>query len=239
MIELYQGDCLEIMPQLIERGIKIDSCITDPPYGKTACKWDVIIPFAPMWDCLKRLRKDRTPIVLFGSEPFSSLLRVSNLKEYHHEWIWDKKSSGNYLNAKKMPLKKTENIMIFSKSVPFYYPQMVIGKLRKKGGYSTSKSFRKIVPSTYINDKYYPYDIINISNANHNKRLYPNQKPVSLIEYLIKTYTKESDLVLDFAAGSGTTGEACRNLNRNCILIEKEDNACLIIEKRLNIERIK
>ena len=240
--DLYEGDCLEIMQQIPDKSI--DAIITDPPYGTTACKWDSVIDLELMWIQLNRIIKDNSAIVLFGSEPFSSKLRMSNIKNYKYDWIWNKKLAGNGILAKIQPLKIHELVHIFSsKGKVFYYPQKTKGKLRKKltsnpkvseinGGDGIKRA-----KETY-NDLYYPISIQEFSLAGYRKnRLHPTQKPVALIEYLIKTYTKENELVLDFAAGSGTTGEACKNLNRQFILIEKEKEYCDIIEKRLNIKR--
>lgn len=223
------------MDKLIADGVKVDAIITDPPYGTTACKWDSVIPFDEMWIRLKALRKDRTPIVLFGSEPFSSALRMSNIKEYRHGWIWNKKQAGNPFLAKIAPLKVYENIEIFSQKKPNYYPQMRKGKMRKKGGCKIDNSITGTKANGYTqeNDLYYPTAILEITNAVKSGKLHPTQKPVALMEYLIKTYTNEGDTVLDFTMGSGTTGVACKNLNREFIGIEKDDKYFAICEERI------
>ena len=238
-VKLYQGDCLEIMDRLIEQGVKVDAIITDPPYGTTACKWDSVIPFDAMWERLKKLRKENTPIVLFGSEPFSSALRMSNIKEYKYDWVWNKKLAGNAILAKKQPLKFHENIIVFNSKI--YNPQKTIGKSRRKmtGGMDTnsaetirnSKSFQE----EYTNNLYYPQSIQEFSVAGYRgKNVHPTQKPIELMEYLIKTYTNEGDTVLDFTMGSGSTGVAALNTNRKFIGIELDENYFNIAEERIH-----
>ena len=236
-IQLYQGDCLEIMDKLIEEGVKVDAIITDPPYGTTACKWDSVIPFDEMWDRLNKLIKDNGAIVLFGSEPFSSKLRCSNLKNYKYDWVWNKKLAGNGILAKRQPLKIHENVIVFNSKI--YIPQMTTGKLRRKltnnlkiseinGGDGIKRA------TETFNDQYYPTSIQEFSIANLRRgRLHPTQKPVELLEYLIKTYTNENEIVLDFTMGSGSTGVACINTNRKFIGIELDDNYFNIAKKRI------
>ena len=238
MIDLYKGDCLEVMDELIAKGVVVDAIICDPPYGTTACKWDSIIPFDEMWLRLNKLIKPNGAIVLFGSEPFSSALRMSNIKNYKYDWVWNKKLAGNAILAKKQPLKIHELAHIFNSKI--YYPQKTKGKMRSKmtGGMDTnssetiqdSKSFQK----EYKNDEYYPKSIQDFSIAGMRRdRLHPTQKPVALMEYLIKTYTNENELVLDFTMGSGTTGVACKNLGRRFIGIELDENYFEIAKKRI------
>jgi len=229
---IYNEDCLEGMNRIDDKSV--DMILCDLPYGTTACKWDTIIPFEPLWEQYERVIKDNGAIVLFGSEPFSSALRMSNIKNFKYDWIWNKKLAGNGILAKRQPLKIHEIISVFNSNI--YIPQMTKGKMRKKMGLKESEitggnSFAK----EYVNDEYYPVSIQEFSIANLRRgRLHPTQKPVALFEYLIKTYTNEGDLVLDNCAGSGTTGVACKNLNRNYILIEKEPEYIDIINKRLN-----
>jgi DNA modification methylase len=232
MLKLLHGDCLELMKDIPDKSI--DAIITDPPYGTTDCKWDAVIPFDLMWKELNRIIKDNGSIVLFGSEPFSSHLRLSNIKNYKYDWVWNKKKQGNHGLAKYQPLKIHENILIFiGKS---YYPQMITGKIRKKGGYNVKNNIatgmKQINPK--LSDQYYPKSILEISNANQIGKVHPTQKPLELMEYLVKTYTQENDTVLDFTMGSGTTGLACKNLNRNFIGIEKDDNYFKIASDRIN-----
>lgn len=236
-VTLYKNDCLQVIDILIKDNIKFDAIITDPPYGTTACKWDSTIPFGEMWSRLNLLRKDKTPIVLFGSEPFSSALRISNIKEFKYDWVWNKKLAGNALLAKIQPLKIHEIISVFYKHN--YYPIKIKGKLRKKlacnlkiseihNGVGSSRC------NETFNDEYYPKSIVEFTMSNLRKnRLHPTQKSIKLLEYLIKTYTKENDLILDFTSGSGTTLIAALNTNRKCIGIEKEDTYCDVTIKRI------
>ena len=233
-VKLYQGDCLEIMPKL---DITFDACITDPPYGTTSCKWDSVIPFEPMWENLKRLVKDNGAICLFGSEPFSSKLRCSNLEMFKYDWIWEKTRNSNPMFARKRPLNFTENISVFSLLSPIYFPIMENGekyatrhrtKFNLQGSVFQGKDIGGIV-----RDKRFPKNILRFKSCYPNTTVHNTQKPVALIEYLVKTYTNENDIVLDFTAGSGTTGIACMETNRRCVLIEKEEKYCEITIKRL------
>ena len=238
MYKLYNGDCLEIMDRLIEEGIKVDCILTDPPYGTTACKWDTVIPFDKMWERLNKLIKPNGAIVLFGSEPFSSALRMSNIKNYKYDWIWEKEQGINQLNAKKMPLRNSENISVFYKKQCTYNPQF------KKGTpYKTNRcTYSKNIESTYgkqankvitTNEGYrYPLTIIKFNRELKN-RYHSTQKPIKLMEYLIKTYTNENEIVLDFTMGSGSTGVACMNTNRKFIGIELDNNYFDIASKRI------
>ena len=239
-IQLYQGDCLEIMDKLIEKGVKVDAIITDPPYGttgKTVCKWDIIIPFDEMWKRLNKLVKPNGAIVLFGSEPFSSALRMSNIKNYKYDWIWDKKKPSNFPLAKKQPMKYHENIIVFNKHN--YYPIMVKveGRKAKKGVNKDARVFNKGLDNPEYLDKIYtdkyPSSILEFSNADQRNRFHPTQKPVKLLEYLIKTYTNENELVLDFTMGSGSTGVACLNTNRKFIGIELDKKYFEIAKERI------
>jgi DNA modification methylase len=236
MITLLKGDCLEVMKQ-IESG-SVDAIITDPPYGTTACKWDSVIDFELMWEQLNRIIKPNGAIVLFGSEPFSSALRMSNIKNYKYDIIWHKKRPSNPMLAKKQVLKIHENISIFYKKFGTYNPQGLTetdGKPR--GGVNPSKtklgfgkSIKKPYKQTHTN---YPKSIQTFGTDN-SKNVHPTQKPILLMEYLIKTYTNENETVLDFTMGSGSTGVACKNLNRNFIGIEQDENYFEIAKKRIN-----
>jgi site-specific DNA-methyltransferase (adenine-specific) len=220
-VKLYNEDCLNILPTIPDKSI--DLILTDPPYGTTQCKWDIIIPFEKMWKELKRIIKDNNAIILFGNEPFSSALRMSNINNYKYDWKWNKKQCGNPLNAKKQPLKIYEDIMVFNKHN--YYPiKEIRGKLRKKGGLKKQPKHTGKVNLNFstINNSYYPTSIIEISNAKKKGKVHPTQKPIALLEYLIKTYTNKNETVLDFTMGSGSTGVACKNLNRDFIGIEKD-----------------
>ena len=234
MMQLIKGECIEVMKTIQDNSI--DAIITDPPYGTTACKWDSVIPFEPMWEQLNRIIKPNGAIVLFGSEPFSSALRMSNIKNYKYDWIWNKKKAGNFRAVKSMPLMDYEKISVFNHSRENYNPQMTIGKERKKGGYY-SKHEQALNSGTKakVNNLYYPKGIIEFSKANNkDSKLHPTQKPIALMEYLIKTYTNEGETVLDFTMGSGSTGVAAKNTNRNFIGIELDDNYFNIATNRIN-----
>ena len=241
----YQGDCLEVMKGIEDKSI--DMILADLPYGTTACKWDTVIPFEPLWIQYKRVIKDRGAIVLFGSEPFSSYLRMSNIKDYKYDWYWNKGKAGNFVQAKRMPLKLIECISIFSTGgkMPEYFPietdrvkPITRGVSSEKG---QIKNLNAAIPSrnkyaeTYFTKK--PTTLVNFGCV--RKTVHPTQKPVELLEYLIKTYTNEGDLVLDNCAGSGTTGVAAKNLNRNFILIEQDEKYCEVIKERVGCEIIK
>ena len=233
MGKLILGDCLEKMKDIPDGSI--DLVLTDPPYGTTACKWDSVIPFEPMWAHLKRVRKAKVAIVLFGSEPFSSILRVSNLKEFKYDWIWDKKKPGAFAIAKFRPLIKTENISVFANGKHNYYPikepqKKRTGKIYKS---SDSASVKYNDGKNRIYTEKYPKNVIEISNANQRGKVHPTQKPVKLMEYLIKTYTNEGETVLDFTMGSGTTGVACINTDREFIGIEKDEKYFEIAKQRI------
>lgn len=241
MNQAYLGDCLEVMDELIAKGVKVDAIITDPPYGTTACKWDSVIPFAPMWERLGKLIKPNGAIVLFGSEPFSSALRMSNIKQYKYDWVWNGKRSANFAQAPYMPLKPIENVIIFSQATiaanstnrMVYNPQGVFGvdrvcKGTKAYDHRPGRADQQPYAQTTSG---YPINLLEFAKESNTK--HPTQKPVALLEYLIKTYTNEGELVLDFTAGSGTTGVACINTRRDYILIEKEQKYYDIIHNRL------
>ena len=231
--ELWHGDCLELMKNIPDGSV--DLVLTDPPYGTTACKWDSVIPFEPMWEQLNRIIKPNGAICLFGSEPFSSALRMSNIKNFKYDWIWNKKLAGNGILAKKQPLKIHEIVSVFHSGI--YMPQMTKGRYRKKmtGGIKESEiTGGNAVVDEYSNDLYYPKSILEYGIGNMRKgRLHPTQKPIELLEYLIKTYTNEGEAVLDFTMGSGSTGVACVNTNRHFIGIELDEGYFNIAKKRI------
>ena len=233
--KLYQGDCLEVMDKLIEEGVKVDMILADPPYGTTRNKWDSIIPLNEMWKMLDKLVKPNGAIVLFAQTPFDKALGASNLKMLRYEWIWDKKLGTGHLNAKKMPMKQHENILVFYKKLPTYNPQMREGQPYHKTPSSTTSSNygKQIAMGGTSNGERYPISILEFSNANRNNRLHPTQKPVDLLEYLIKTYTNKGELVLDFVMGSGSTGVAALNINRRFIGIELDRNYFNIAKQRI------
>lgn len=224
LIEMFKGDCLDIMDKLIGKHITVDAIITDPPYGTTTCKWDNIIPFDAMWLRLNKIINPDGAIVLFGSEPFSSALRMSNIKNYKYDWIWNKKQTSNQLNAKKQPLKIHENIMVFNKHN--YFPIMRKGVYRKKGGCKVKSEIvgDSIMGYYTYSDEYYPVSIMqDFSNANRRNRFHPTQKPIALMEYLINTYTNKGETILDFTAGSFSTAISCINTQRNFVGIELDE----------------
>jgi len=245
MIQLFHGNCLDIMPTLPAQSV--DAVITDLPYGTTACKWDTIIPFAPMWEAVKHVLKPKGAFITTASQPFTSALVMSNPKWFKYEWIWNKQSKGNFMQANFQPLKIHENILVFSQSpatyakgkdAAVYYPQKVLGYIRKAAKSVYPNSWRDRTKSTYEvehkgSDSRFPKSIIEITSASHVGKTHPTQKPVALYEYLIKTYTNEGDTVLDMAFGSCTTGEACINTGRNFIGIEKDEKYFQIGKNRL------
>jgi len=234
MIELYKGDCLEVMKTIPDNSI--DAIITDPPYGTTACKWDSVIDFCLMWEQLNRIIKPNGAIVLFGSEPFSSALRMSNIKNYKYDWVW-KKAPFNFLNSKHQPLRNSENISVFYKKKSLYNRQKIEKikwRTHGKAGETTSVGKHKGLIQD-VDDYAFPRTIIeHIKKEDTTKIKHPTQKPVALMEYLIKTYTNENETVLDFTMGSGTTGLACKNLNRNFIGIELDDKYFEIATNRID-----
>jgi len=239
MEQLYLGDCLDILPTLKDKSI--DHILTDIPYGTTACKWDSIIPFEPMWKELKRIIKDNGCIALFGSEPFSSYLRTSNIKWFKYDWYWEKTKPSGFLNAKKQPLRKIEVVSIFYKKQCLYSPQNLIKKNKQNRNTvrldgKTSDVYGSVKKNYFqkITFTGYPNNLIKYNNVSGSGVLHPTQKPVALLEYLIKTYTNENDTVLDFTMGSGSTGVASKNLNRNFIGIEKDKDYFDIARTRIN-----
>tara|TARA_R110000787_G_scaffold206086_1_gene316332 strand:+ start:147 stop:890 length:744 start_codon:yes stop_codon:yes gene_type:complete len=240
MIDLRKGDCLEVM-KTIETG-SVDAIITDPPYGTTACKWDSVINFELMWEQLNRIIKPNGAIVLFGSEPFSSALRMSNIKNYKYDWIWEKSTVTGHLNAKKQPMRAYENILVFYNSQPVYNYQKTKGHKRKVSSAESKENCKKPEYvgnhelTGYDSTERYPRNVIKFATDKQKSKLHPTQKPIALMEYLIKTYTNENETVLDFTMGSGSTGVAAKNLNRNFIGIEMDDNYFQIATDRINKE---
>ena len=227
---LMQGDCLERMKE-IPAG-SVDMVLTDPPYGTTACKWDSIIPLEPMWEQLKRIIKPNGAIVLFGSQPFTSALIMSNPKMFKYCWVWEKHHTGQ-LNSKKQPLRNVEDVAVFYDKQCIYNPQFTIGVpyVLERKGYKGSEAYGKQRDHTTVSDgKRYPMQILQFKE----KMIYhPTQKPVALLEYLIKTYTNEGETVLDFTMGSCTTGIAALNTNRKFIGIELDENYFKISKDRI------
>jgi len=236
---IYNGDCLDILPEFS----KVDLVLTDPPYGTTACKWDSIIPLEEMWTQLKRIIKDNGAIVITAAQPFTTKLISSNYNMFKYCWYWDKVLPRGHLNAKKMPLRVIEDIVVFYKKSPIYNPQKTKGHKRKvsntiytKDGNGEQVYGKEIRNTFYDSDERYPNGKIIISTANQHNKVHPTQKPAALMEYLIKTYTNENETVLDFAMGSGSTLRAAKNLQRKAIGIEIEEKYCEIAAKRLEQE---
>ena len=245
-MQLILGDCLEKMKDIPDKSI--DMILCDLPYGTTACKWDTIIPFDKLWEQYERIIKPNGAIVLTASQPFTSALVMSNPKMFKYEWIWEKAVGSNFAALKYQPMKEHENILVFCKGTTVYNPikeeRKGSGKQRQKAGYANSKATAKtgqfiggIMDATKRTNDYeelrYPSSIQYFNNRDKDRGMHPTQKPVALMEYLIKTYTNENETVLDFTMGSGTTGVACENLNRNFIGIEKDETYFKIAQDRI------
>jgi DNA modification methylase len=236
-MNLLHGNCLELMKDI--KSGSVDAIICDPPYGTTACKWDSVIPFDLMWEQLNRIIKPNGAIVLFGSEPFSSALRVSNIKNYRYDWYWEKNACSNFFNMKNQAGKNVENISVFYKNKSVYNPIYEKGKGYKAVFGDIKGEQQNYTAKTKTNKgndgtKYLPKSIIKDIKILQRNKLHPTQKPVALMEYLIKTYTNEGETVLDFTMGSGSTGVACKNLNRNFIGIEMNYKYFEIAQNRIN-----
>ena len=247
MIDLRLGDCLEVMKQIPDKSV--DAIICDLPYGTTACKWDSVIPFEPLWEQYKRVIKDNGAIALTASQPFTSALVMSNAKWFKYEWVWEKSKGSNFIHSNYQPLKTHENIVIFgkngsaqgSKNPIKYFAQKTIGKPYDKGigtnkteilnGGMTKQNTIKLKNTDGFR---HPRSVQYFKTAENEGKLHPTQKPVALMEYLVKTYTSEGDTVLDNCMGSGTTGVACKNLNRHFIGIEQDANYFEIAKGRIN-----
>ena len=232
MADLYHGDCLEVMKSIPDGSV--DMILCDLPYGTTACKWDTVIPFEPLWAQYRRIAKRNAAIVLTASQPFTTALIASNMREFRYCWVWDKKIAANFASANRQPLRVTEDVVVFGG--PTYHPQKVKGRLRMKGG---GKQFVGIYGDSdktslpYESDEYHPTNIIEITNATRAHKVHPTQKPVALMEYLIRTYTHEGETVLDNCMGSGTTGVACANTGRQFIGIERDGKYFQIASERI------
>lgn len=238
-INLMKGDCLERMKEIPDKSV--DMVLTDPPYGTTACKWDSVIDFKLMWAELKRITKDNGAIALFGSEPFSSALRMSNIKEFKYDWVWKKNKASNFLNAKHQPMRAHEIVSVFYAKRANFFP------IPFRDGYAEKRSMTCNGRATENFGSFKPLNngtkkitsaisVIDFSIVHAQSKEYSGhstQKPVALLEYLIKTYTLENETVLDFTMGSGSTGVACKNLNRNFIGIERDDKYFEIAKNRI------
>jgi len=242
-VKLYLGDCLELMKDIPDKSI--DAIICDLPYGTTYCQWDIVIPFEPLWQQYERVIKDNGAIVLFGSQPFTSALVMSNPKMFKYEWIWEKAVGSNFATLKYQPMKEHENILVFSKGTHKYFPILQerkgSGSERIKYNYNASNtltgettgSLKNLAKSKSFNELRNPSSVQYFNNREKERGLHPTQKPVALMEYLIKTYTNEGETVLDNTMGSGTTGVACVNTNRNFIGIEIDPTYFAIAERRI------
>ena len=237
MIDIKQGDCLELMKDIPDKSI--DMILCDLPYGTTACKWDTIIPFESLWKQYNRIIKNNGAIVLFGSEPFSSKLRMSNLKLYKYDWKWLKSRKTGFQLVRKRPLKCYEDILVFYKKQPTYHNteliklEKPINSYRKNGKSGTLLNTVKCQKGRMQEYTNYNKDILCFNNEHNVNAFHPTQKPVDLLEYLVKTYTNENDVVLDNCMGSGSTGVACKNLNRNFIGIELDEKYFNIAKERI------
>ena len=231
-MELLNGDCLELMKNIPDKSI--DMILCDLPYGTTANKWDTVIPFDKLWEQYKRIIKDNGAILLFSQMPFGASLIMSNPKMFRYEWIWEKNQAAGFLNAKKMPLRKHENILVFYKHLPTYNPQGLIKldePIQEEGSANRNGKNYGVADKSFIRTHTnYPTDIITFSK---DSGYHPTQKPVDLLEYLIKTYTNEGDLVLDNCMGSGSTGVACVNTNRDFIGMELNEEYFKIACERI------
>ena len=239
MIDLRCGDCLDVMKTIPDKSV--DMILCDLPYGTTACQWDIVIPFEPLWEQYNRIIKENGAIVLFGSQPFTTDLINSNKKMFKYELIWNKVSARQPFLGKIQPIKNHENILVFGKGKIKYNPQYEVGTpyTDLRGGENArSDHFSKLKRQDYVNkNTRYPKSIITVNmqskECHQSKRVHPTQKPVELLEYLIKTYTNENETVLDNCMGSGSTGVACINTNRNFIGIELDENYFEIAKNRI------
>ena len=238
MVNLLKGDCLELMKQIPNESI--DAIVTDPPYGTTDCKWDSVIPFDLMWEQLNRVIKPNGANVLFSTQPFTTALIYSNMKDFRYSLVWDKIRAAGFLNANRMPLKQHEDINVFYKEQPTYNPQKYIDKPYDKTKYNGSKLDKNVLgaytsQSSKNEGERFPKSILTFSqNWRRQDQIHPTQKPVELMEYLIKTYTNPLETVLDFTMGSGSTGVAAVNTGRRFIGIEMDDKYFEIAEQRIN-----
>lgn len=236
-VTLHHGDCLGFMKDIPSRSVDLILC--DLPYGTTQNKWDSIIPLDSLWSAYLRIAKENAAIVLTATQPFTSKLVMSQPNIFKYEWIWEKHHGTGHLNAKKQPLRKHEQILVFYGNQPTYNPQKTTGhsrvKVSKKSGENCkgSSNYGEQVRTDYDSTERYPTTLLRIPSDKQRSSLHPTQKPVALMEYLIKTYTNEGDTVLDNCMGSGTTGTACKNLNRKFIGIEKDENYFNIAKTRI------
>ena len=235
---LLMGDCLERLPEL--PAASVDLILADLPYGTTACKWDSVIPFGPLWAQYKRLLKGGGAVVLTAAQPFASALVLSNPKDYRYDWIWEKTTPTGHLNAKRQPMRAHEHVLVFCATAPPYFPQKTIGHARKTANnVDRAKKLSNVYGAqqgvtSYTSTERYPRSVLKFSTDKQKSAPHPTQKPVALMEYLIHTYTKEGETVLDNVMGSGTTGVACVNTGRRFIGIERNENYFEVASTRIN-----
>ena len=236
MIDLRLGDCLELMKDIPDGSV--DMVLCDLPYGTTRNKWDSVIPLDRLWEQYKRVIKENGAIVLFSAEPFTSFLITSNIQWFRYDLIWSKTQGSDFLNANRKPLRSHENICVFYKKQPTYNPQKIDGKpYKSKSGETTSTNFGKFNGNHHTENKdgkRCPLSVLRFSGEHNRGKQHPTQKPTDLLEWLIKTYTNEGEIVLDNTAGSMSTVIACINTNRNCIAIEKDEHYFSVGCKRVH-----
>jgi DNA modification methylase len=236
MIKLMQGDCLELMKEIPDQSV--DMILCDLPYGTTACKWDTVIPFEPLWAQYRRIAKRNAAIVLTASQPFTSKLIITNLQDFRYEWVWHKVQATGHLNAKKQPLRACESVAVFYREQPTYNPQLTAGKpiKRTRGDAKGAEVWDGVKPlGRASGETRQPTTLLTISagRSPHARTVHPTQKPVALMEYLIRTYTNEGETVMDNCMGSGTTGVACMNTGRDFIGIERDERYFKIAQERI------
>lgn len=235
MINLINGDCIKELSELDENSV--DMILVDPPYGTTMCKWDTVLDLTKMWEQETRVAKDRAAIVFMAAQPFTSILVCSNLKLFKYDLVWEKGNATGFLNAKKMPLRAHESILVFYKKLPVFNPQMTHGhelKVAKRKSVNSECYGKALNLTEYSSTSRYPRSVQFFSSDKQLGNYHPTQKPVNLMEWLINSYTKKGDTVLDFCMGSGTTGVAAKKLNRNFIGIELEKNYFEVAKERIN-----
>ena len=238
-IQLFHGDCLEIMDGASENSI--DAVICDPPYGTTRCKWDSVLPFEQMWARLNHVASPTSPMVLFSAQPFTSSLIMSNVKCFKYNWYWIKNNTTGFGFAKYQPMRKVEDVVVFARKTGTYNPQGVVDlpqpktgtQGKRKGSRQYDKGNSGLTSKFTLTKTGYPNHILKFDNLKKGSAVHPTQKPVELMEYLVKTYTNEGDTVLDFTMGSGTTGVACVNTGRKFIGIELDEDYFNIAANRI------
>jgi site-specific DNA-methyltransferase (adenine-specific) len=238
-LTLLQGDCLDVLKTIPDGSIDMVMC--DLPYGTTRNSWDSVIPLDELWAQYHRVCKKNAAIVLTASQPFTSALVMSNVSDFRYSLVWDKKGTTGFQTAKIMPLRRHEDVVVFYRAKPAYNPEMETrGAPRKKGGSKTDNGcYGELRSAESFNNTYYPTSVIEISNASKKGLVHPTQKPVALMEYLIKTYTNPGEIVLDNTMGSGTTGVACMNIGRRFVGIERDPDYFKIAESRIHEAALK